>query len=176
MVAGLRTATLEEIQRHEARTASNIRFGSYGMDQTCPNFEIEFHHGVLQSEDTRRIYVLPEFCDHTIASSCRIADALPSAAEVACERLAPNSRSKLDLTAREGLELVLFGLDLESGPLLLIDGNHRAFAHFLRFRSLHGVAAYIGIHSDMLFFKFVPPSVRRMFGLPVTPDLIPIRT
>jgi hypothetical protein len=155
-----KVVTLDEVQKHEAATNANARLGSYEMDLSCPIHEIRCFHVLLDSDDTQRLFVLPDFRKHTARCSCRLVDAMPSAANVAMERLPPGAISLLDLRVHSGLELVLVATDLSVAPLIIVDGNHRALAHYMRFRNLDRVPAYIGVHPNMHQWRFVPRLAR----------------
>ena len=157
----LRTASLEEVRKHESVIGANLCIGGYHMDSVCPTDDIRFFHGLLDTNDTSRVFVLPDFQVHTAQNSCRIADALPTAESVALERQAAGASNSLDLTTREHLELMLVGACLEDLPLIVIDGNHRALAHYMRFGNLDRVPVFIGIHRAMFAWAHVPHLARQ---------------
>jgi hypothetical protein len=156
MTKNLRNATTDEIARHEQRTKASVQFGSYNMSRHAPRDEIKYFHLELSDGDLNRLFLLWEstFIPHTLNNSCRLTDVTPTAASMAMARCPPGGKISVDLTSSTGQEPILITTDLNCGPLITIDGNHRLTAHYLRHRRVDGVKVFLGVHLD---WNFIPP-------------------
>lgn len=132
------------------------------MDEHCPLAQMVCLHVTLCECDLERMFVLPDFGGHTRNHSCQLVDINDSALDVAMERRPAGAQNILDLTTRDQLELVLVGTDLNQRPLIVVDGNHRLLAHYIRHRSIDRVPAYVGIHPNIYNWSFVPSLARRI--------------
>lgn len=159
MPTSIRIVPLSALQNHEQRTNANVRVGGYGMDQICPIGEIKCFHIVLTSADLPRVFLLWEatFIPHTEKQSCRLVDITATAEQMAMARRPTGEINSVDLINTSELEPVLVTNNLDVGPLVIIDGNHRLTAHYARFRSIDGVRVFVGVHAKVLGWKFVPP-------------------
>ncbi len=160
MAKSIRKATHGEIQNLEQRTNANVRIGGYDMDQLCPTKEIQFFHIELTSSDLARIFLLWEFFPHTNGNSCKLVDINATAESMAMERRPTGDVNSVDLINVSGFEPVLVTNNLECGPLVTIDGNRRLTAHYVRAGTIDGAKVYVGVHANMLGWKFVPPQAR----------------
>lgn len=142
-----------EVQRHEEKVSANVRLGGYGMDQHCPLGEFTCFRALLEHIDVDRLYALNDFAALTEGRTCRLRDALPSAASE--RRVA--SFDTIDLRVCAGLELEIVSTEAKAGPLIIIDGNHRSISQYLRCRTIAGVPAYVCVHSNILRWPYVPP-------------------
>ena len=122
----------------------------------------------LERQDEDRLFLLglTEFINQTRGQSGRLRDLLPTASTV--QRVASLITAGVDLLSRSGLELVLVAADLQGAPLVAIDGNHRAMAHFLAYNSVEGVPAFVCVHPAIGQWHFVP-SLARTHTRPVAP-------
>jgi hypothetical protein len=158
----LRNATLEEIRNHEERTNANVRIGGYEMEEHCPTGEIQYFHVELTSSDLARVFLLGEqtFAPHTKGRSFKLVDITSTAESMAMARRPAGEVNRVDLHVDSGLEPVLVSNNLECGPLVTIDGNHRLTAHYARSGTIDGVKVFVAVHSNMLAWDFVPPLAR----------------
>jgi hypothetical protein len=147
-----------EVQRHEEATAANARLGGYKMDTHCPMNEFQCFRVLLEQSDTDRLFLLGQFAGRTTGQTCRIRDVKLSAADLS--RVASFTTAGVDLRSHVGLELVLVCRELYDAPLIIIDGNHRAIAHYLAQRRMQSVPAYVCLHRAISQWSYVPSLAR----------------
>jgi hypothetical protein len=152
--------SLSVVQQHEEATTANARLGGYHMDLHCPTDEFRCFRVILDQRDDARLYLLglTEFINQTRGQTCRLRDVVREAASV--QRVASFITGGLDLRTGSGLELVLVCRELQSAPLVAIDGNHRAMAQYLTHDSVEGVGAFVCVHPAISNWPFVPPLAR----------------
>lgn len=164
MRKSVRIATLAEIQTHEQRVNANVRIGGYNMDKLCPTTEFQYFHMELESSDLARVFLLWErtFVSQTQGNSCKLVDITTTAESMAMQRRPTGEVNGVDLINCSGLEPVFVTDDLEYGPLVTIDGNHRLTAHYSRFRRIDNVKVFVGVHPSVLGWEFIPPLAKYM--------------
>ena len=152
--------TISEVQLHEEATASNARLGSYEMDHHCPTREFLCYRVKLERQDESHLFLLgiSDFMNLTRGRTCRLGDVLPHASKDA--GVWSFMTSDVDLRSWAGLELVLVAAELQGAPLVAIDGNHRAIAHFLAHGSVERVPAFVCVHPAIGKWQFIPPLAR----------------
>jgi hypothetical protein len=128
--------------------------------------ECHAHRAHLDHDDIDRIFLWWQFSKHSRDETSKLTSVLPKTAlepRVQSFILGDPSRNlkPLDLQTAVGFELVLLTTNLPTGPLYLIDGNHRAVAHFLQGRSFMNVAAFVLSEPRLLEWANVPDYVRR---------------
>jgi hypothetical protein len=156
----LETVAIETVQAHEQQTGANVRLGGYHMDVICPTKAFQLFRATLDESDLGRLLLLgiPEFAVCTVRGSWRMADLLPNAAIV--PRVASFIKDKVELPSRADLALLIVAADAHSGPIIIIDGNHRAMAHYATHKSIQGIPAFVCTHAKIRGWSFVPPSAR----------------
>jgi hypothetical protein len=149
-----------EVQRHEQATESNVRLGGYHMDRHCPTNEFQCYRVQLAKQDEDRVFLLglTEFINLTQGQSCQLRDVVQAASAI--PRVVSFIEAGIDLQSRPGLELVVVARELQSAPLVVIDGNHRAIAQFFSQGSVEGVSAFVCVHPAIGQWPFIPPLAR----------------
>jgi hypothetical protein len=158
MVVDVSEVNISEVQRHEEATAANARLGRYEMGIHCPANEFLCFRVLLEQSDTDRLFLLGDFAERTTDRTCRIRDVKLCAADL--PRVASFVTARVDLRSQAGLELVLVCRELHKAPLIIIDGNHRAIAHYLTQGSMLSVPAYVCVHQAISQWPFVPNRAR----------------
>jgi hypothetical protein len=130
--------------------------GGYNMN--CPIGEFRICRVRLETVDRNRLYLLgiDDFRPWTNGGTWKLAD-INDIADTD-ERTA--AFFDLDLRLADNLEPVIVTVDIAAGPLIIIDGNHRAAAQHRRFGHLDGVAAYVCEHARINRWGFVPCGAR----------------
>ena len=136
-------ASLAEIREQERSTDCNSTIGGYRMDWYCPLDECIYFRVVLDEADGCRLYLLGDFAPCTLGT-CRPSD-LRSERFTArtAERVASFARGLVDLRVTPCLLPVAVTADAVGGPIVLIDGNHRAIWQHLTHGGLSGVPVYV---------------------------------
>lgn len=150
--------SISEVQRHEEATAANARLDRYDLNRHCPTSEFRCLRVLLEQSDTDRLFLLGCFVERTTGRTCRIRDVELDPAN--SHRVASFVNAGVDLRSRAGLELVLVCRELYDAPLVIIDGNHRAIAHYLTQGSMQSVPAYVCVHQAISQWGFVPNLAR----------------
>lgn len=153
----IETVDLGVISQHEKKTGANVTLGGYHMDRCCPLAEFQLLRCVLELDDIERLFVLNDFAKFT-AGSCRLKSVLSDAASN--QRVAAFSNGRVDLRKAPNLELLIVSANADDGPLLIIDGNHRAIWQYLAYSSIHAVPAFICVHSRINEWGYMPIAAR----------------
>jgi len=153
----LKEVEVEVVQKHEMEIKANARLGGYDLDKYCPLSEFKAFRVCLERVDADRLYLLSQFAEYTKAQTCKLLDALP---ETASNPRVATFISRIDLRSAVKLELVIISVNARRGPLVIIDGNHRAIAHWLTHKCIHGVPAYVCEHPNVNQWPFLPQSAR----------------
>jgi hypothetical protein len=146
--------SLEALQQHEVKTGSNSVLGGYGMDKHCPLTEFELSRVKLESRDVDRMFLLSDFLPHTDNRSGRLTDVRAVARSI--EGVASLISAQLDLRLSQHMELVLVSTAAAGAPLTVIDGNHRAIAHYLTHGNMEGVGAFLCVHARVNLWRHLP--------------------
>lgn len=155
---------ISEVELHLANHHSNIRFNNYGMPNCCPKEEIVCYKVILDENDTNRICLVGNFRNVT-NNTGRLSDidrlaVLVQETENRGKRVNDflhgrnEGEAGIDLIGNNNFAPVLVGIDLNEGPLVLIDGSHRSIAQCIRNGSMQGVPAYICMHPNMINYGF----------------------
>jgi hypothetical protein len=154
----IESVSLSVVQQHELATGANINLGGYHMDRCCPLPEFRTFKVALDSDDIDRLFILWDFAQYTAGHTCQLKDVLPLAESEG--RVAPFIRDAVDLRTRHDRAIQIVS-DAETGrPLVVIDGNHRAIAQYLMYRTVHDVPAFLCIHPKIGEWSGMPPSAR----------------
>jgi hypothetical protein len=151
------------VRRHEEKTKANVRLGGYMMDACCPTSEFRCYRVCLDQEDDDLLYVLADFAKYTKSESCRLRDVMQDAElleRVASFKHGHQDRANVDLRSATGLDLMIVSTQLEAAPLIIYDGCHRAIAHYLTYRSMTGVPAFVCVHLAIDRWGCVPVQAR----------------
>jgi hypothetical protein len=154
----IETVSLAILQRHEMATDSNVTLGGYGLSEHCPLAEFAIHRANLDAGDIDRLFLLGTFAERTHGRSARLKDVLPEFA--ANPRVDSALRRNVDLRSDWNLEIVIVTAEAQNAPLTVIDGNHRAVAHFLRFGDVGDVPAYLCVHGRVGQWPYIPRLAR----------------
>ncbi|MCI5222273.1 MAG: hypothetical protein D3924_06265, partial [Candidatus Electrothrix sp. AR4] len=158
--------SLAEIQEHEQRCDTSVLLGSHGMDQYCLLDEFRLYKAVLEPEDTDGIYLIDgEFVDWTSGKTGRVQDVeyekIPEPTRKRIESfIDPSEQSgkrPVDLRFLPQFAITVVCAHLD-GPWIIIDGNHRAIAHYQMYGSLTAVPAYVCVHSGIGYWRYIPGS------------------
>lgn len=145
-----------------------MRLDGYDLDKLCPLHEFKIARCLLETGDIQRLFAVMDFAKYTEQSSCRLAALLPNAdADGGVARFMADN---VDLRRWLGLELIIVSMNAEHGPLLIIDGNHRAIAHHRLHRTIEGVAAFVCEHPRVNDWNRMPSAAR------VRPAFRPIKS
>jgi hypothetical protein len=147
--------SVEVVQAHEVETDSNARLCTYDMPIKLG--EVKALRATLDANDLARLFLLGigGFDVLTKDRTWRVADLLPTAWTI--DRMKSFVGAKMDLRQRPDLAVVIATANAESGPLVLIDGNHRAMAHFLSHRTVEDLPAFVCEHDGFRQWPYVPP-------------------
>lgn len=162
----IREANILEIQHLENFTNASVRIGNHCMEDYAPTSEFLFYRVILEKSDTDRMFVLFEtgLTKQTLGQTCRLKDIVSSSENIERVKQAingGNSFSKgVDLKSDPNMELELVASELYNVPLTIIDGNHRAIAHYIIHGSVQGVPAYICVHKNISKWPYIPPGAR----------------
>lgn len=163
---------ITEVQQHENLTDANARVGGYGMYTYCPAEGFSFYLGHLEQQDWNRLYLLGEFAKYTDGGTGRVIDISSKKLEASTwgrvasfSQPSENSNFKpIDLRSAENLALLIVTPDASSGPLVLIDGNHRAISQYLTYGIVSHVPAFLCVHLNIMQWPYVPGHARQMFS------------
>ena len=153
---------LEAVRDHENSTGANVRLGGYDMQLVSPPSEFRVFKATLADADTPRLFLLgiTEFAVCTRNQTCRIADLIPEDA-LRISRVDSFVSGRVDLPSRQDLALLIVAAEFDSGPMIIIDGNHRAMAQYATWQSMEGMPAFLCIHPNIFNWnKFVPNMAR----------------
>jgi len=146
------------VQGHEEATAANVRLGGYDMPIQLD--EVRAYRVAVDAEDADRLFLLGlgALGVGTAGGSFKVADILPRVASLGSVRSL--MRAGVDLRTRPDLSLVIVTAGDDRRPLTIIDGNHRAMAQFLTYRTVQDVSAFVCIHPGFAQWSYIPPLAR----------------
>ena len=156
----LEEVSVSVVQAFEQAINSNARIDSYGLEKLCPVREYKAFKVKLEAHDIGRLYLLGEFVKHTAGHTGLVADILPAMGYN--PRVLQFTATTFDLRAAAGKELVIVTPDERTGPLVVIDGNHRVIAQQLNYHTVEGILAYVCSHARVIEWGFVPEYARRI--------------
>jgi hypothetical protein len=127
--------------------------------------EYAAYRAELDAVDVQRLVLWWEHRIHTEKSSCRLADALASAASHERVRTFIEGNSKMnipsaDLRTSQGLEPVIVTDALAGDCLYIIDGNHRMIAQQITQKGFQNVSVYVCVRPHMLSWVYIPEDFR----------------
>jgi len=142
---------IADVQRHELQTEANAKVGGYGMDKYCPVDEFKTYRVQLERQDWERMYLIGEFARFTTGITGRVVDidtkmleeTTKSRVESFYQPPANSPFTPIDLRLTADLALVIVSADANSSPLILIDGNHRAIAQYIKFGAVSLIPAFL---------------------------------
>ena len=120
------------------------------MERIAPIKEGKLSQISLSKDDLSRLYLLkePTFKDFTRTGDFKIENIIP---DVCCEkqRVKYWIDRNIDLSINDDWAPVIITNSFDSGKIVIIDGNHRATAHFIQHKSIDGVYAYLFEHPNV---------------------------
>ncbi len=154
---------ISEIREHEAATSANVALGTYHRCECCPMDGFNDYLVLLDQVNGGRIFLLPDFATHAFGQTYRLQDVLLGAAALA--RVAQFTSKSIDLLSASKLELLIVTPDINLASLVLVDGNHRAIAHYLTHRGRHNVPAYVSVHRNIGKSSYITRAGRTRVGI-----------
>lgn len=152
----------EEIRLFESRPAieANIQINHPWLIENCPINDVKCYKIVLDDTDMPRVYILYgyEFWNITVNNSFKLSDITEFARTLPKARKLLNMNLVIDLSQSDNWSPVFICPDLNTGPLVPIDGNHRLMVHYLTHGSIQGIHAYLFVHTETTGFEWFPPS------------------
>lgn len=156
--------TIEDVQRHLGSSNANVKIGSYGMDLFSPLDEFNCFRVTLNEADIDKLFLLNcGFVQNTTGHTGRVRDIDPNMLSVDSTNrvnsfLVPPTQSKkkqIDLRCSPNLSIVLVCANAGYGPWTIIDGNHRAIAHYLKYGGITNIKAYVCVHPQIINWPYV---------------------
>jgi hypothetical protein len=158
---------LDQVRQLLERHNSNMRFNNYHLPDFCPENEFQCYKVTFDDEDIDRMSLVENFKDVS-NKTCKLKEINRSAVLAQKEedrglrvkRLMDGGdqfERGVNLITDQGFEIVLVGRNLCKGSLLIIDGSHRAIAHYLNYGTLQGVSAFICVHNNIAKWGFYKP-------------------
>lgn len=161
--------SIEDIRRHERCCDANVTLGSYGMDVHCPLDELQAYRVKLDAGDIDSLFLLNcGFAASTRGQTGKVgdvereklSDTSTSRVELFLEPPPQSGKRQVDLRCSPEMALVIVCADATRGPWIIIDGNHRAIAQYLKYGNVGDVPAYLCVHSRIYQWRYVPDPVR----------------
>ena len=165
----IQLANLSEIRQLEKYTNASVQIGNHCMEDHAPTSEFLYYRVILEQNDIDRIFVLyePGLANLTLDQTCRLKDIISTACKDKRVEQAISGGSSfpkgINLKSDPNMELELVASELYTAPLIIIDGNHRAIAHYTTYGNLHGVPAYVCIHKNISQWKYIPPLAKNLY-------------
>jgi len=146
----IKSITISEIRSFEEKINGNVRIGGYDMEQIAPIEEGKLSQIALSNEDLNRLYLLkePTFKDFTKTGDYKLENIIPEVCREK-QRVKYWIDQNIDLSINNDWAPVLISNSFESGKIVIIDGNHRATAHFIQHKSINGAFAYLFEHHNV---------------------------
>jgi len=149
------------LKQFEKEIGGNVKVGGYGMDKLC-QIEDGFCYQIkLQKDDINRVFLLGEttFTSLTPDKNYRLSDIIDDVKNL--NRVKYWIDYKLDLRISKEWSPIFVCPDINSGPIVTIDGNHRLMAHFHEHNSIEGLFGYIFVHPNIQQWDFIPHEARK---------------
>ncbi|MCI5144612.1 MAG: hypothetical protein D3923_03585 [Candidatus Electrothrix sp. AR3] len=158
----IRSVSLPELQQHELDCNASVLLGSHGMERYSPLKAFQLYQARLGPQDIDALYLLNcGFTAYTRNESGRLKDLVYEWVQAESKKRldsfnTPSKNNPVDLRSTPSLALILVSAQAIDGPWVLIDGNHRAMAHYLRHQDVNDVPVYICVQKNISSWPYFP--------------------